>query len=486
MRAHRRAAELLAIREDSAERVAEHLLATEPAGDAWTVARLTEAAREAARRGAPESAVSYLRRVLAEPPPPGARPQVLLDLGVAEATAGQPQGEVHLREALETAGDDDVRLGAALVLAHVLGRDERIARGDRGHRPRGREARRRARSRARAAGVDGDGRGDARCRDGAPPGLAHAGHAPRRRPRARAARGPGRGRARRRPRQRARRRPASRSRSGRSPPARGSCPSRPTCPGSRRPRSRSSGPTRTPRRRSPLDAGVAESRATGDPALFGMSLSQRAWLLLRLGDLQGAEGDARTVLEAADLAAPELYRKLAAAILVNASIEQGELDQAQSVLDGFGLDESARTQTSAVLRLARGRLRLAQERPDRGPRRHPHRGPHRVRHRVDMSGLPGLALERGARPPRPGRARGRPAPGHGGGRAGARLRWRCARSGSSLRDGRRGGGRHGGRGPAAREPGLPGAARGSRSSARGRWPSWGCWSARPAGARRRA
>ena len=48
----------------------------------------------------------------------------------------------------------------------------------------------------------------------------------------------------------------------------------------------------------PLDAGVAESRATGDPALFGMSLSQRAWLLLRQGDLQGAEGDARTLLEA--------------------------------------------------------------------------------------------------------------------------------------------------------------------------------------------
>jgi ATP/maltotriose-dependent transcriptional regulator MalT len=113
----------------------------------------------------------------------------------------------------------------------------------------------------------------------------------------------------------------------------------------------------------PLDAGVAESRATGDPALFGMSLSQRAWLLLRRGDLQGAEGDARTVLEAADQAAPAMYRKLAAAILVNASIERGELEQAQSVLDGFGLDERSRTHTSAVLRLARGRLRLAQNRP---------------------------------------------------------------------------------------------------------------------------
>ena len=108
---------------------------------------------------------------------------------------------------------------------------------------------------------------------------------------------------------------------------------------------------------------MAESRATGDPALFGMSLAQRAWLLLRLGDLQGAEGDARSVLEAAEQAAPPLYRKLAAAILVNASIEQGELERAQSVLDAFGVDEGARTHTSAVLRLARGRLRLAHGRP---------------------------------------------------------------------------------------------------------------------------
>ena len=127
MRAHRRAAELLAVREDSGERVAEHLLATEPAGDAWTVARLTDAARDAVRRGAPESAASYLRRVLAEPPAPGARARILLELGVAEATAGQPEGEAHLREALQAADDDDVRLGAALVLAHVLGRREQIA-----------------------------------------------------------------------------------------------------------------------------------------------------------------------------------------------------------------------------------------------------------------------------------------------------------------------------------------------------------------------
>ena len=362
MRAHRRAAELLAVREDSGERVAEHLLATEPAGDPWTVARLTDAARDAARRGAPESAASYLRRVLAEPPAPGARAGILLELGVAEATAGQPEGEAHLREALDAAGDDDVRLGAALVLAHVLGRGERI--------PAAIEVIDLAAARL------ADGRGRARVllesmATGA--GMLDAATAPRLASRMRAIR-----------------RAADHAQVPREVLAVAALVAvhanepATTCIALAQ-RALAAGPRIVPEptdlpwfaqatialvwadahaeAQGPLDAGVAESRATGDPALFGMSLSQRAWLLLRLGDLQGAEGDARTVLEAADLAAPALYRKLAAAILVNASVEQGELDQAQSVLDGFGLDEAARTQTSAVLRLARGRLRLAQGHP---------------------------------------------------------------------------------------------------------------------------
>ena len=42
-----------------------------------------------------------LRRALAEPPPAAERPGLLLELGIAEATAGQPAGEDHLREALD-------------------------------------------------------------------------------------------------------------------------------------------------------------------------------------------------------------------------------------------------------------------------------------------------------------------------------------------------------------------------------------------------
>ena len=106
------------------------------------------------------------------------------------------------------------------------------------------------------------------------------------------------------------------------------------------------------------------------------------------------------------MAAPPLYRKLAAAILVNASVEQGRLEQAEAVLDGFGVDEGAQTQTSAVLRLARGRLRLAQERPAEALTDILAAGRIVPRHRVDVPGLPGLALGRGAGARRARRARG--------------------------------------------------------------------------------
>ena len=66
--AHRRAAELMDDDPAGEERAAEHLLATEPAGDAAIAQRLVDAARTAARRGAPESAAVLLRRALAEPP----------------------------------------------------------------------------------------------------------------------------------------------------------------------------------------------------------------------------------------------------------------------------------------------------------------------------------------------------------------------------------------------------------------------------------
>ena len=64
----RRPPRLLVRERAEPERVALHLLRTEPAGEPATVATLREAARRAAARGAPQSAATYLRRALAEPP----------------------------------------------------------------------------------------------------------------------------------------------------------------------------------------------------------------------------------------------------------------------------------------------------------------------------------------------------------------------------------------------------------------------------------
>jgi hypothetical protein len=91
--AHRRAAAILD-RAGAADRVAAHLLATGPAGDAWVVDRLSAAADTAWERGAAEVAASYLRRALAEPATPAVRPALLRRLGVAEWAAGEPTRSV--------------------------------------------------------------------------------------------------------------------------------------------------------------------------------------------------------------------------------------------------------------------------------------------------------------------------------------------------------------------------------------------------------
>src|SRR5262249_30600310 len=102
-RDHRRAAGLLAEQPGSSARVAQHLLVSEPAADAWVVERLLEAACAARKQGAPESAAVFLRRALAEPPPPDERSGLLLDLGMAEASAGLTGWPEHLQQAVAAA-----------------------------------------------------------------------------------------------------------------------------------------------------------------------------------------------------------------------------------------------------------------------------------------------------------------------------------------------------------------------------------------------
>ncbi len=125
--AHGRSARLLAEAHAKPARVAEHLLATAPKGDDWTVEQLRAAAWEATARGAPESAVAYLHRALLEPPSAEAGAGLLLELGLAEFSAGQPGWHDELAQSVESAGDDTTRIAAALLFANALRWHERAA-----------------------------------------------------------------------------------------------------------------------------------------------------------------------------------------------------------------------------------------------------------------------------------------------------------------------------------------------------------------------
>jgi DNA-binding CsgD family transcriptional regulator/tetratricopeptide (TPR) repeat protein len=117
---HARAARLLADAGAEPERVAAHLLRTRAAADAQVVGALRDAARRAGSRGASESAVAYLRRALAEPPPAAERAELLLELGSAEAIVSGDAAVEHLREAHALIDDPIRRAETALLLGRQL------------------------------------------------------------------------------------------------------------------------------------------------------------------------------------------------------------------------------------------------------------------------------------------------------------------------------------------------------------------------------
>ena len=98
--AHRRAAELLHAGGAEPERVAAHLVLVPPSGDPFVVETLRVAADRAIVRGAPDAAVRYLRRALAEPPEAEIQVDALCELGLAEQRVDPPAAAEHLAEAL--------------------------------------------------------------------------------------------------------------------------------------------------------------------------------------------------------------------------------------------------------------------------------------------------------------------------------------------------------------------------------------------------
>jgi len=369
-RGHRAAARLLSHQPGWNERVAEHLLASEPMADPWVVERLVEAARAAARSGAPESAAVYLRRALSEPPPALQRPGLLLELGMAEASAGASSWPSHLQAALDGATDDSARVAAAMVLALALGRAQRSAEAvDVLDRAASLIESRGLATRLEAATV-GVGMIDvatapafARRRDAvlqraladpdAPPELLAVAAfaavltnepAPVAIELATRALQAGR--------------EALLGNTDRPWYAHATWFSQTTVSLLWAEEYGRVGPL--------LDASIAKAHATADSGRFAVGLAHRGWLALRRGSLIEAEADTQTALAAGELPAPTFYRVLNAGLLIDALVQRGELDAADLALAPIDAQTEAGSLTAAVLRYARGRLRLAQGRTAEG------------------------------------------------------------------------------------------------------------------------
>jgi DNA-binding CsgD family transcriptional regulator/tetratricopeptide (TPR) repeat protein len=369
---HRRAAQLLAEQPGAHERVAKHLLISEPAGDGWVVDKLIEAASVAGKQGAHESEAAFLRRVLAEPAPAGDRSALLLDLGMAEASAGLAGWPEHLQEAVDAATDAATAAGAALVLGLALSRAQRFEEAvdvlDRASSSLDSQQPELALLLEAAAVVAGMNdpvtapsvalrretlREQAASDPTVPPELLAAA--------------------------------ALISILTNEPAEVGAeLASRALLAAESTPPRSQDRPwfsfatwfsqatlsllwaERYAQVRPLLDDSIAQARSTGDGSRLAVGLAHRGMLALRRGDLSAAEGDTRTALAAAELPAPTMYRVLNGGVLVEALVDQGDLEAAQQALEPLDSEAESGSVTAAVLRLARGRLRVEQGRVAEG------------------------------------------------------------------------------------------------------------------------
>ncbi|WP_180357553.1 BTAD domain-containing putative transcriptional regulator [Streptomyces sp. NP160] len=135
--AHEAAARALGSHGADVEEVAAHLLLAPAHGSPGYAAVLRRAARVAADRGAPESAVVYLVRALEELPEGPERTAALLEVGSLEQLTDGPAAIAHLGQALEGARDPAerartaVQLVFSLVMAGPRGQAVEVARAER-------------------------------------------------------------------------------------------------------------------------------------------------------------------------------------------------------------------------------------------------------------------------------------------------------------------------------------------------------------------
>ena len=170
-RLHEHAARLLTAAGAATDRIAVHLLATNPGGDAETVNTLRQAASDATRRGAPDVAFTYLRRALAEPPSSEVGPVLVHDLGRAALSAGDLRMAIEqLRQATRLRGSAAARGSGKRARVGALPRGS-AGRGDgRSHRGHRRVTRERARGGTAPTGDALGGREGQRCGLASSPG----------------------------------------------------------------------------------------------------------------------------------------------------------------------------------------------------------------------------------------------------------------------------------------------------------------------------
>jgi hypothetical protein len=125
-RLHARAAEMLMGAGVSAAQIAVHVLRSSR-GLEGALDMLLTAGRTALAQGAPQVAPSYFRRALEERLDAQRRAGLLIELGSAEAQAGDAGAVEHLSAGLRSAHDPERRVEAALALAHLLAAGERMA-----------------------------------------------------------------------------------------------------------------------------------------------------------------------------------------------------------------------------------------------------------------------------------------------------------------------------------------------------------------------
>jgi len=124
---HAHAAKLLAANRTEPEVVAEHLLLAGPPREPWVVSALHEAGRSAARKGAPAAAVRYLRSALDAADAGGPPAEVLVDLCLAEASAGEATSLARFAHALQDIPEHARRADALFSLGQTMYRFGRYA-----------------------------------------------------------------------------------------------------------------------------------------------------------------------------------------------------------------------------------------------------------------------------------------------------------------------------------------------------------------------